>query len=71
MQGFQSVYKPRRGGAVRFAELLDSVAAIDPEMRIWFTSPHPKEFSDEVLDVSLPLHIYPLTPPDTYNDTHL
>lgn len=50
-QGFQSVYKPQRTGAVQFAELLDAVASVDPEMRIRFTSPHPKEFSDDVLRV--------------------
>lgn len=52
VQGFQSVYKPKRSGTVSFAELLDAVASVDPEMRIRFTSPHPKEFSDEVLQVS-------------------
>jgi tRNA A37 methylthiotransferase MiaB len=36
---------------VQFAALLDRVAAIDPEMRVRFTSPHPKDFPDEVLDV--------------------
>ena len=51
-QGFRSVYKPKRGGAVRFAELLAAVADVDTEMRIWFTSPHPKDFSDEVLEVT-------------------
>ncbi|DBA70565.1 TPA: hypothetical protein ACH3X2_011957 [Trebouxia sp. C0005] len=50
-QGFQSVYKPQRSGAVQFAELLDAVASVDPEMRIRFTSPHPKDFSDDVLKV--------------------
>lgn len=40
--GFSSVYKPSRDGAVQFAELLDQVAAVDQEMRIRFTSPHPK-----------------------------
>ncbi|PSC68658.1 CDK5 regulatory subunit-associated 1 [Micractinium conductrix] len=50
-QGFRSVYKPRRDGAASFAELLDAVAAVDPEMRIRFTSPHPKDFSDDVLQV--------------------
>ena len=49
--GFKSVYKPRRDGAVRFAELLDAVADVDPEMRVRFTSPHPKDFPDEVLRV--------------------
>ena len=47
--GFRSVYVPRREGAVRFAELLERVADVDPEMRIRFTSPHPKDFPDEVL----------------------
>jgi tRNA A37 methylthiotransferase MiaB len=51
--GFSTRYAPerRREGAMRFAELLDRVAAIDPEMRIRFTSPHPKDFPDEVLRV--------------------
>ena len=50
-KGFRSVYRPNRTGAVSFAELLDEVAGVDPEMRIRFTSPHPKDFSDDVLDV--------------------
>ena len=44
-----SVYKPRRAGAASFAELLDAVAAVDPEVRVRFTSPHPKDFADDVL----------------------
>ena len=50
-RGFQSVYLPRRRGQTSFAELLGRVAAVDPEMRVRYTSPHPKEFSDDVLDV--------------------
>ncbi|KAK9904127.1 hypothetical protein WJX75_005094 [Coccomyxa subellipsoidea] len=50
-EGFSSVYKPRRHGAVDFAELLERVATAAPEMRIRFTSPHPKDFSDDVLQV--------------------
>lgn len=47
-RGFSTVYKPKKGG-LRFVDLLDQVSRIDPEMRIRFTSPHPKDFPDEVL----------------------
>ncbi|CAH1955501.1 unnamed protein product [Acanthoscelides obtectus] len=42
--------KPKKGG-LRFADLLNRVAAVNPEMRIRFTSPHPKDFPDEVVEV--------------------
>uniref|UniRef100_A0A8D8TD75 CDK5RAP1-like protein n=1 Tax=Cacopsylla melanoneura TaxID=428564 RepID=A0A8D8TD75_9HEMI len=48
VDGFKTVYKTKTGG-IRFAELLDRVSRIDPEMRVRFTSPHPKDFPDEVL----------------------
>ncbi|XP_041945632.1 CDK5 regulatory subunit-associated protein 1 [Alosa sapidissima] len=47
-RGFSTVYRIRQGG-LRFADLLDRVSLIDPNMRIRFTSPHPKDFPDEVL----------------------
>ncbi|NXD16199.1 CK5P1 protein, partial [Nothocercus nigrocapillus] len=47
-RGFSTVYKPKAGG-LRFAHLLDQVSRIDPEMRIRFTSPHPKDFPDEAI----------------------
>jgi tRNA A37 methylthiotransferase MiaB len=46
-KGFHTVYKTKKGG-LRFSDLLDQVSRIDPEMRIRFTSPHPKDFPDEV-----------------------
>ncbi|XP_023662126.2 mitochondrial tRNA methylthiotransferase CDK5RAP1 isoform X1 [Paramormyrops kingsleyae] len=49
-RGFSTVYRPRPGG-LRFADLLDRVSLIDPDMRIRFTSPHPKDFPDEVLQL--------------------
>ncbi|XP_003399711.1 CDK5RAP1-like protein [Bombus terrestris] len=49
-KGFKTVYKNKKGGR-RFAELLDEVSRINPEMRIRFTSPHPKDFPDEVLQL--------------------
>ncbi|KFU86913.1 CDK5 regulatory subunit-associated protein 1, partial [Chaetura pelagica] len=45
-RGFTTVYKAKPGG-LRFVHLLDQVSRIDPEMRIRFTSPHPKDFPDE------------------------
>ncbi|XP_056016488.1 mitochondrial tRNA methylthiotransferase CDK5RAP1-like [Ostrea edulis] len=47
-KGFKTIYKPQSGGR-RFSHLLDQVSQIDPDMRIRFTSPHPKDFPDEVL----------------------
>ncbi|XP_030025728.2 mitochondrial tRNA methylthiotransferase CDK5RAP1 [Manduca sexta] len=49
-KGFKTVYKKKKGG-LRFADLLDKVSSIDPEMRIRFTAAHPKDFPDEVLQV--------------------
>ena len=46
-QGFKTVYRHKSGGR-RFGELLDKVSLVDPEMRVRFTSPHPKDFPDEV-----------------------
>ncbi len=48
-RGFKTVYRTKQGG-LRFADLLDRVSRIDPDMRIRFTSPHPKDFPDEVHD---------------------
>ncbi|XP_035518201.1 CDK5 regulatory subunit-associated protein 1 [Morone saxatilis] len=47
-RGFKTVYRTKQGG-LRFSDLLDRVSRIDPDMRIRFTSPHPKDFPDEVL----------------------
>ncbi|XP_036415462.1 CDK5 regulatory subunit-associated protein 1 [Colossoma macropomum] len=47
-RGFSTVYRAKQGG-MRFSELLDRVSLVDPDMRIRFTSPHPKDFPDEVL----------------------
>ncbi|XP_076278114.1 CDK5RAP1-like protein isoform X2 [Lasioglossum baleicum] len=49
-KGFKTVYKSKKGGR-RFSDLLDEVSRINPEMRIRFTSPHPKDFPDEVLQL--------------------
>lgn len=48
--GFKTVYKPKKGG-LPFAALLEHIAQAVPEVRIRFTSPHPKDFSEDVLRV--------------------
>lgn len=49
-KGFKTVYKKKSGGA-RFTHLLEKVADVNPEMRIRFTSPHPKDFPDDLLEL--------------------
>lgn len=53
--GFKTVYKPKKGG-LRFSDLLRKVAEVDSEMRIRFTSPHPKDFPDDVIET---IRMYP------------
>ncbi|KAI3451007.1 hypothetical protein Pfo_007672 [Paulownia fortunei] len=48
--GFSSRCKVKNMG-LRFADLLDRLAAEFPEMRFRYTSPHPKDFPDELLYV--------------------
>ena len=47
-RGFKTIYKPKNKSGVRFAELLHRVASAAPQTRFRFTSPHPKDFPDEV-----------------------
>ncbi|XP_013856537.1 CDK5 regulatory subunit-associated protein 1 [Austrofundulus limnaeus] len=47
-RGFNTIYRTKQGG-LRFSDLLDRVSRVDLDMRIRFTSPHPKDFPDEVL----------------------
>ena len=46
--GFSSICRSKEDG-LRFSDLLDHVSARFPEMRFRFTSPHPKDFPDELL----------------------
>lgn len=71
-EGFQTIYRPRPGG-LRFTHLLDRVSRIDSDMRIRFTSPHPKDFPDEVRDSTTPdIHLSLLIGTAGHNSlTHL
>ena len=58
-QGFHSLYqgKERKAdGGARFADALVRISQIHPELRVRFTSPHPKDFPDSVLDVIAASH---------------
>lgn len=50
VNGFSSVYKSRRNGT-RFVDLLDKVSAVAPNIRFRFTSPHPKDFPEPLLNL--------------------
>lgn len=45
------MFKLRDGPGPRFAQLLGDAASRFPEIRFRFTSPHPKDFPEEVIDV--------------------
>jgi MiaB/RimO family radical SAM methylthiotransferase len=47
-EGFSSMCKVKNMG-LRFADLLDQLSLKYPEMRFRFTSPHPKDYPDELL----------------------
>ena len=50
--GFSEMFKLRGGEeGARFADLMDMVSDAAPEVRFRFTSPHPKDFPDSILDV--------------------
>jgi tRNA A37 methylthiotransferase MiaB len=48
--GFKTNYSPPLKGTT-FAALVDELSAAAPNLRIRFTSPHPKDFPDELIDL--------------------
>jgi len=51
--GFSNLYRLRggNGGGYFFADLLEGVSNISPELRVRFTSPHPKDYPPELLQL--------------------
>ncbi|CAL2036140.1 unnamed protein product [Caenorhabditis brenneri] len=48
--GFKTVYKPKTGG-LTFTTLLEKVSDVAPEVRFRFTSPHPKDFPMQLIEL--------------------
>ena len=49
-EGFKTIYKKKKGG-IRFTELIDNVSKINENIRIRFTSPHPKDYPIDVIKI--------------------
>ena len=49
--GFSNLYRLRGGGGYYFADLVEAVSSLSPELRVRFTSPHPKDYPPELLQL--------------------
>jgi len=47
--GFQNTYRLRGGAGYYFVDLVEAISNISPELRVRFTSPHPKDYPPELL----------------------
>ncbi|KAL7511142.1 hypothetical protein ACHAXN_008040 [Cyclotella atomus] len=47
--GFSNMFRLRDGEGHRFVDLLEAVSSISPELRVRFTSPHPKDYPPPLL----------------------
>ena len=49
--GFTNMFRLRHGDGYRFADLLEAVSDISSELRVRFTSPHPKDYPPPLLSL--------------------
>ena len=49
-------WKNENGAEIRFAQLLEAVAGVSPDMRVRFSTSHPKDMTDEALHVMAAHH---------------
>lgn len=49
--GFTNLYRLRGGAGYYFADLVERVSDLSPELRVRFTSPHPKDYPPELLEL--------------------
>mmetsp|Transcript_3898 Transcript_3898/g.4218 ORF Transcript_3898/g.4218 Transcript_3898/m.4218 type:complete len:772 (+) Transcript_3898:92-2407(+) len=49
--GFSNMFRLRGGSGYYFVDLVEAVSDISPELRVRFTSPHPKDYPTELLSL--------------------
>jgi MiaB/RimO family radical SAM methylthiotransferase len=49
--GFSNLFRLRGGSGYYFSDLVEAVSDISPELRVRFTSPHPKDYPPELLQL--------------------
>ena len=54
--GFTNLYRLRGGAGFYFSDLVEAVSEISPELRVRFTSPHPKDYPPELLSLMSERH---------------
>ena len=54
--GFTNLYRLRGGAGYYFSDLVAAVSDISPELRVRFTSPHPKDYPPELLSIMAERH---------------
>ncbi len=50
-EGFSNMFRLRGGAGYYFVDLVEAVSDISPELRVRFTSPHPKDYPPELLSL--------------------
>ena len=50
-EGFTNMFNLRGGAGYYFVDLVEAVSDISPELRVRFTSPHPKDYPPELLSL--------------------
>jgi MiaB/RimO family radical SAM methylthiotransferase len=54
--GFNNLFRLRGGAGYYFSDLVEAVSDISPELRVRFTSPHPKDYPVELLQLMAERH---------------
>mmetsp|Transcript_6441 Transcript_6441/g.9422 ORF Transcript_6441/g.9422 Transcript_6441/m.9422 type:complete len:640 (-) Transcript_6441:835-2754(-) len=55
-QGFTNMFRLRGGGGFYFSDLIEAVSDLSPELLVRFTSPHPKDYPAELLQLMAERH---------------